>query len=68
MLKHSSNHKVQQTGDKSNTSDINKLTINLSDRNLSTNEMSLLKEVLISLQIDHNYHLPILYLQLESLY
>ncbi|CAH8464949.1 unnamed protein product [Schistosoma rodhaini] len=44
MLKHASSSKVKQTRDKSNTVDINKVLVNLSDRILNSHEISLLKK------------------------
>ncbi|KAH9593866.1 hypothetical protein MS3_00002171 [Schistosoma haematobium] len=44
MLRHASNNTVQQTRDKSNTMDIKKLIVNLSDRNPNAHEISLLQK------------------------
>ncbi|VDP33399.1 unnamed protein product [Schistosoma mattheei] len=44
MLRHASNNTVQQSRDKSNTMDIKKLIVNLSDRNPNAHEISLLQK------------------------
>ncbi|VDP87711.1 unnamed protein product [Schistosoma mattheei] len=44
LLKHSSNNKVQQTENRSNKHDMNKIIVNLSDRLLNPHEISLLKK------------------------